>query len=401
MESFQYLTDNIPSWVDKVDLLSKQVNERRIEFNRLSQTSGISIPPIQKQKTGSTESLRPVEFEAPTESHAIQTDTAMPPPQTPTTPPIHIDIDPNNKRLFQDHRNRARRKRKSASLLSGASGPQRFRSRMSIIVYYDSSIQEGFEWLVGRVASAGNTLRKGKMMASHKARLASLTVDESPFDGARTDMAIRNPRIPRFQRSSTPFSIDSLALQPFELIEKDLEAAQTLCEVGAHQFLRDADCIDELATIRDHFENSMKISREQVELLREEEERKKSLHENASLGEAQRRPLNSAPESNGIEIDTLTPETTSYHPNSMGIEIDEDNDGGIEVDKGIEIDDVPVETNGGGLSNGLIEVDDTHPTSNSGGLVAGMIEVDDSPEDDAQFEIDLAAFRRTRATRSP
>ena len=401
MESFQYLVDNIPSWLEKVEVLSQQVNERRAEFNRLSQFSSISTSPIQKQKTGSTESLRPVDVDAPVESPAMKSDTTMPPPQTPVTPPVRIDIDPNSKRLFQDHRNRARRKRKSTSLLSGASGPQRFRSRMSLIVYYDSSIQEGFEWLVGRVASAGHTLRKGKMMASHKARLASLTVDESPFDGARTDMAIRNPKIPRFQRSTTPFSIDSLALEPFEFIEKDLEAAQTLCEIGAHQFLRDADCIDELATIREHFESSLKTSHEQVEILKEEQERKKFVQEKANPEEARRSETTRESEPNAIEIDTSNPETKFDNPRSMGIEIDDDGGSGIEVDKGIEIDDMPAETSRGGFNNGLIEIDDVQPSSNGGGLGTGMIEVDDSPEDDTQFKIDLAAFRRTRVTRSP
>ena len=439
MEGFQYLVDNVPSCLEKLQQLSRQVNERRTEFDRLSRSSGISTPPIRKHRTGSTESLRPIELDndayenSPIRPNAAVASTSQ--SQPPTTPAVHIKINPNSKRLFQEHRDRARRKRKSASLLSGTSGPQRFRSRMSFIVYYDSNIQEGFEWLVGRLTSAAHSLHKGKMAASHKSRLAALDMEESPFDGNRTDKSVRNPKIPRFQKSSTPFAVDSLALEPFEAIDEHLKAAQTVCELGAHQFLRDADCNDELATIKDHFEKSMEIAREQMQILKAEEERSKLLQMGSDSKQIGVEEATTPLLSSGVEIDNATSGTKDYGLNGMAVEID-DSDEDIEMDGRVEIEDTIGTSNRGGIDvDAMVETEDAHPQATGGGLSSGkagvckniagdhadlsaslveihnapsvtksggfsnMVEIDDSaqsPEDNTEFKVDLAAFRRTR-----
>ena len=413
MESFQYLVENVPLWIDKLQLLSQQVTERQAEFNRLSQSMGGSPPLIRKQKTGSTESLKAVDLGGGIEAPAVAFDNTMPPPPTPTSPPVPVDVNPNNKRLFQEHRDQ-RRKRKSASIVSGPSGPHKFRSRMSLIVYYDSSIQQGFEWLVRGVASARNNLRKGKLAASYKTRMAAMHMEESPFDGDRTDLSLRNPKIPRFQKSSKPFSVDALALEQFEVIDKDLETAQTLCEVGAHQFLRDADCNDELAAIKQHFENSMKVAKEQYETMKTEEE-EEQLRQPFEAFAGQEHQKNTMLAGGGIEVDGEPSQTQSKGGSNMAVQIDDS--GGIEIDRGIEIDDAydypqdhgvnsgmievdnePSNTKTNSASKGLLEVDDT-PQIPSGGLGSDAIEVDDNSEDNYEPQIDLAAFLQTKRRR--
>ncbi|KAI4143909.1 MAG: hypothetical protein LQ340_006844 [Diploschistes diacapsis] len=443
MESFQYLADNIPQWIDRLELLSHRVSERQTEFNRLSQSSAFSGPPMRKQKTGSTESLRPVDGDGVVEISAYQPDVAMPPPPTPSTPPARISIDPRSRRLFQDHRDEKRRKRKSASLLSGASGPQKYRARLSLIVYYDSHIQQEFEWLVRGVASARNKLHKGKVTTGYKARMASLRTEVDPSSGDRVDFPVRAPTVPLSQQSSSRRSALLQALEQFDTIDKDLEAAQTLCELGAHQFLRDANCDDELATTREHFENSLGVAREQMDLLRAEEEENRLLHAHQGSGEGSNVDGNNPAEADGVHMDTVPSRLHQYGSNGMGIEIDDGN--GIEVDTGveidgdthpslpnggavgngaIEIDNPPRPTNNGGHINGGIEVDTAPSTSSNPALSSGVIEVDDAPtpltkgllgsgggggggggieiddddddDDDARFQIDMAAFLRSR-----
>ena len=412
MESFQYLCDNIPAWIEKLELLSQQVIDRQVEFERLSKslnTSGGSLR--RKKKTGSTESLRPNDKPDTGNSQSNDeprfssdapgsTPTA---PSTPISPPGYVNVNPKNRRLFQDYREAARRKRKSASIISGASGPQKYRQRLSVIVYYDSNIQQGFEWVVRGVASARNNLRKGKMATSYKARMASLNAEESPFDGDRTSISIRNPRIPRFQKGTSPYSTDSLSLEQFDLIDKDLETAQTLCEVGAHQFLRDADCTDELAAIRDKLSTCLKLAREGFEMMKAEEEEKKLLEE-ATSRNTSTTDRSTVVSAYSTTSDTKTMLSKTYTDSAMAIDLDN----GIEIDPenevdigGIEVDIGAVEVDPGSNEEPSIEMNknaDSKPPEASVDFdfSSGMIEVDESADDNASFHIDLSSFRRTR-----
>ena len=57
----------------------------------------------------------------------------------------------------------------------------------------------------------------------------------------------------------------------FDKADKDLEVAQNLCEVAAHQFLRDGDCRTEIESMRDKFERCIELAKEEVQRLQEEE----------------------------------------------------------------------------------------------------------------------------------
>ena len=384
IDSFTFLSDNVPSWISKLDLLSHQVSERYAEFTRLSRTSGGSIGSIRRKKTGSTESLRHVD----------------PDDQLPATPdfetahelpltPARVEVNPENKRLFQDFRDQARRKRKSASIISGASGPQRFRSRLSLIVYYDSAIQEGFEWLVRKISGARNNLRKGKTAASFKARVASLGMEDSPFRGDRTNMSLRSSNLPRSPRNSEPSSIDPPPLEAFDVIDKELEAAQSLCEVGAHQFLRDGSCNEEISGTKDRFQSCLSTAQQQLKVLKIQEEEEKSLEQERQN-----------PMTNGMNGDA---QMDGPAINNNDLAVDHTGNGNGQFD-GIAIDsnslgETDSTTNGNGQPDGLalinnsLAVDPLAPNYGD-----GMIEIDEG-EDSNSFHVDLAAFRSTRRNR--
>ena len=277
MQSFTFLTENLPQWIVQVDELSVRVAERYSEFAKLSHAPETRPP---NKRNVSMESIRP-------NDNTRDTDLLPQTPETSQTPPIlqasqilrtsrQPPIDPKNKSLFQD----ARRKRKPRpeSILSGASGPARYRLRSSLIVYYDSAIQEAFEALVRNIGSARNNLRKGKTTVSFKHRMSSLGMG-LPSSLSRAQRAsdfitlgekLAQPKSMALDNRDSTTRPDPLAA--FDRADKVLETAQSLCEVAAHQFLREGDCSAELEGTRERFESCLKVAEQEVERLRKEEQ---------------------------------------------------------------------------------------------------------------------------------
>ncbi|MCJ1413156.1 hypothetical protein MMC19_007260 [Ptychographa xylographoides] len=342
LQSFVFLTDNLPLWISKLHELSQQVSERHAEFTKLSHTTGFGS--MRRNKNGSTESLRPNDLHA--------NDTLPLALSDPAASPKCIDVNPDNKHLFQQFReDKLRRKRKSGSILSdgGASGARRLQSRMSLIVYYDSAIQDGFEMLVRNIASARNNLRKGKTAASFKARMASMGMEESPFGNEGT-IELRNPSIPRLPRSRNgPYGIEGYTFEAFDRADKDLETAQSLCELGAHQFLRDGNCVEEIMGTKERLENCQRVSEQQATVLRALKQKEKEEEEDKRNKDAEAK----ADQEDNIQI---------------------------EVDK---------------ISIGPTLAADTQ----NGMFFTDTIEVDDA-SDASSIHIDLSAFRSTRRARS-
>ena len=258
LQSFAHLTDNIPDWLLKLDQLAAQVAEQHARFARLSPSQFTEIRLAKKHD--STESLRPPKDDVDDPSSAAFTDLTesfAPPQNASVTKKQDTNI------IVKE----IKRKRKSGSAeLSATSGQQRYRTRSLVIVYYDSAIQEAFESLVRSIAGARNNLRKGRSAATFKARMASMGVGD---DGNDDNYPGLNPKlmIKRSSRTSPPVENPT-----FQKADEDLEAAQNLCEVAAHQFLRDGDCGEELAGTRKRFEECLETAKAEVEKLRAEEE---------------------------------------------------------------------------------------------------------------------------------
>lgn len=133
------------------------------------------------------------------------------------------------------------------------------------------------------------------------------------------------------------------ANQSFDKADGDLEAAQNLCEVAAHQFLRDGDCGEELAGTRERFEDCFMTAKEEVQRLRAER-------------------------SNDTEADTTNSASAARKPAQA------DNSAVVVAAEKIQAPRIP-----------------TVPTLTT----SGTIEVDDD-SDASSVHIDLSAFRRTR-----
>ncbi|KAL8684973.1 MAG: hypothetical protein Q9224_006035 [Gallowayella concinna] len=258
LTSFTHLTDSIPIWLSKLDELAVQVADQHSRFARMSQTNFTGLRLAKKHD--STESLRPPKDDLDPPDSIILAKPSVSPTSIPPTSQPNLPKTPLTKEI--------RRKRKPGSNLSAASGAQRYRTRTMIIVYYDSAIQEAFESLVRNIASARNNLRKGKTAASFKARMLSMGMGEDDDDDDDDACPILNPKLMIKRIPRTP---QSDASPNFDQADGDLEAAQNLCEVAAHQFLRDGDCEEELEGTRKRFEDCLRVATEQVEKFRAEE----------------------------------------------------------------------------------------------------------------------------------
>ncbi|KAI4189022.1 MAG: hypothetical protein LQ346_005189 [Caloplaca aetnensis] len=330
LKSFTHLTDSIPDWLIKLDDLAVQVADQHSRFARLTQSelTGLRLA----KKHDSTESLRP-----PHDDLDVVVD--HPPPVLTHPSALPKDIPPTSQPDPTLLVKGITRKRKSGSAdLSAASGVQRYRTRSLVIVYYDSAIQDAFESLVRNISGARNNLRKGRTAASFKARMASMGMADDDDDG----YAALNPKlmIKRAPKASTPSESPS-----FQKADEDLEAAQNLCEVAAHQFLRDGDCGEEIAGTRKRFEDCLETAKVEVQKLQ--------AANNVEEGEEDS-PKVIAESTPSVRTDT-----------NASITLAADKIGGPKIPT------IPTL-----MTNGTIEVDDN--------------------SDSASVHIDLTAFRRTR-----
>ncbi|XDG06736.1 hypothetical protein ABKA04_006351 [Annulohypoxylon sp. FPYF3050] len=189
-----------------------------------------------------------------------------------------------------------RKKQKTDSMVSNENSVQKYRSRNMIIVYYDSYVQSFFEELVKFVSMQRNSMRKAKMAAkvARIRRMAELEMPDEEEDddegnaGGSNELKSRDsliaadtsaaplkaqdgPEEPRLRFVSTR-QMGSRNMNPrlnlrmsrlngglgsfqdkgdiWEELDKGLEFVQGMCEHGAHQFLRDGDCSDEVEKIR-------------------------------------------------------------------------------------------------------------------------------------------------------
>jgi len=141
-----------------------------------------------------------------------------------------------------------------------------------IVVYYDSEVQKAFEALVRCIGTGRNLLRKGKMAAKMDAlaEMANLLDDDEEEDGdtiAKIGYKPRSSGLPNFRTTRRMGGAGGPADSgdKFDVPDKALEKAQSLCERGAHQFLRDGDCRMELNGVRQHFAEVLKVTEQHVE----------------------------------------------------------------------------------------------------------------------------------------
>lgn len=337
--SFTHLTTKIPDWMSQIDKLSTHAAEKHAEFaaeySRLLQNA--TAKP-KKVKSASISSIHSTD-EKPADEARLSTSLNV------TSQNVDFaEISPfeaGNKYIYAQ----ARRKRKpTSSVRSGASGPQKFRSKQSLVILYDSYMQEQLDTMVKNIASARNNLRKGKMSRSLQKGLQLPTFGRRfPEIYSPSSEELGLPQINSSKSLPIDPKADAAQTQTstndgyFCQTDKELDAAQQLCETAAHQFLRDGDCKVELDGVKARFAASLALAREALPKFEAEKESEEDQEEARTDSEA---TLCEKPSQEVITakfVPTLHQYQPSSTPNPAGngiaeIEVDDDDGSSIDVD---------------------------------------------------------------------
>ncbi|KAI0013079.1 hypothetical protein F4779DRAFT_475439 [Xylariaceae sp. FL0662B] len=293
-ESLKSLTANVPDWLKRLEDLNGQIEQRQRDLAHLpeNQSSSRSV-----KNRGSTESLKPKgDGDAAVPLVDIGADATPSPAPGDAAQQKGGAVPPSSPAAAQ-RRARAtiRKRQKTDSMASAENAVPKYRSRNMIIVYYDSYVQSFFEELVKFVSAQRNLMRKAKMAAkvAQIKRLAELempddedddgdelkpgdnliaadpkTIAPAPKSGGPEELRLqfRSTRQMGYaSRNMPPGRINVRGLRSglgggggglglpgdiWEELDKGLEFVQGMCEHGAHQFLRDGECSEEIEKIK-------------------------------------------------------------------------------------------------------------------------------------------------------
>lgn len=297
IDALKNLINNIPDWQTKLDELSSQVDKRQLELAALAEANPHKEPETRSLRNkGSTESLKPKDDGA---MHIFFTDDAPTQPQPDIVKaPFH---GPRERRssppspavekrpLFPKSSTdtnaipsaRAAKKNKTASIASADGPRQTYRTRNMIIVYYDSYVQGFFDDLVRFISSSRNLMRKAKMAAkvAQIKKLAEMEVPDDENTGGDDRGAEALPSLryissrrygPAAMRSGHP-GLPNQTPDVYDELDKALEFVQSTCEHGAHQFLRDAKCNEEVQKIQKRIGEVLEMAKKEFERIEREE----------------------------------------------------------------------------------------------------------------------------------
>ncbi|KAF4460946.1 hypothetical protein FALBO_12263 [Fusarium albosuccineum] len=373
MDALKNLVNNVPGWLKRLDDLSGQVDRRQAELAAVAAAEGKNSETKSLRNKGSTESLKPkddppvVHAEAPAgedNPEDVPAKREQTPNDTPKTHTPSPDSIMQQQEVIKAARARARaqvkKKPKSPSMMSTEDAPAAYRTRSMIIVFYDSYVQGFFDDLVRFVSSSRNLMRKAKM-AARVAQIKKLAEQDVSEDGSNGDNDLPSLRYMSSRRFG-PMSISrpGASDQPpdvYDNLDKGLEFVQSMCEHGAHQFLRDGDCNDEISKVQKRLTEVLEMASKEMERVQREEP--ELAKETGEMGKIHtRRPISMRRDiSIGLKEGTPTPtgeenklepakeESAKIEPAeptgmdlSAPLAVDPDI---MEADEGIDIDEIP------------------------------------------------------------
>ncbi|KAH6879797.1 hypothetical protein B0T10DRAFT_496121 [Thelonectria olida] len=237
---------------------------------------------------------------------------------------------------------------RSAPMMPAEDSPQTHRTGGMTIVYYDGYVQGFFGDLVKFISSSRYLMRRAKL-AAKVAQLKKLAEvdhgDENALEKLCWLSSTRqyNPISSMTQPRSGHGGKDQ-HLSAYDKIDKRLEIVQSLCEHGAHQFLRDADCNEEIRKAHVQLKEAMEIATK--EMNRVQQEVPELAKETSELGKVQtRQPISmrremSAALKDGVakedtKLEAAQPADSKVPSLDAPLEVDPNI---IEADEGIDVD---------------------------------------------------------------
>ncbi|KAL6405606.1 hypothetical protein AUP68_11367 [Ilyonectria robusta] len=156
-------------------------------------------------------------------------------------------------------------------MVSAEGAPAAYRTRNGVTVYYDSHVQGFFDDLVKFILSCGDKIRKARMAAriAQIKRLAEADMAEGKEDGDDDSPPLLRCMSTRLGYGPTRANDQPLGV--YDRLNESLGIVQNMCKHGAHQFLRDGDCNDEISEVRKHLTEVLEVATEKMERVRREE----------------------------------------------------------------------------------------------------------------------------------
>ncbi|KAI1096013.1 hypothetical protein F5B19DRAFT_215273 [Rostrohypoxylon terebratum] len=323
VDSLKSLITNIPDWLKRLEELDGQIDQRQQDLAMMPENQPRSAKSLKNRGSTESlkprDECAPVDTpdtaQIPTPPLFSQHNTPKQDgagAEVPTSPVSEhkskISLQRQEVMATAQRRARAtvRKKPKTDSMISNENSVQKYRSRNMIIVYYDSYVQSFFEELVKFVSMQRNSMRKAKMAAkvARIRRMAELEMPDEEDDddegngGGSNELKPRDsliaadtsaaplkaqdePEEPRLRFVSTRH-MGSRNMNPrmnlrmsrlsgglgsfqdkgdiWEELDKGLEFVQGMCEHGAHQFLRDGDCSNEIEKIKARLAQTKEIA---------------------------------------------------------------------------------------------------------------------------------------------
>ncbi|KAH7120099.1 hypothetical protein B0J13DRAFT_649461 [Dactylonectria estremocensis] len=281
MDALKNLSDNVPGWLKQLDELSGQIDLRQAELAAVAAAEGKDPETKSLRNKGSTESLRPKDDVPMEASEATPYGTrpedapgvAMRPSTLPTEPEQQVAASPPSPSALNQSLEAIKAARIMAKTRqrSAEGAPVTPQTRTMIIVYYDSYVQGFFNNLVRSVSLSRNFMRKAKVAANDARikRLPGIDMSESNEDG--DDEPLPSLVYMSTRRGYGPAGANGQPPDVYDRLGKSLEIVQSMCEHGAHQFLRDGDCNDEILKVRKQLTEVLKVSTAEMERIKLEE----------------------------------------------------------------------------------------------------------------------------------
>ncbi|KKF92116.1 hypothetical protein CFO_g5529 [Ceratocystis platani] len=299
MDALKNIISNVPEWRTKLSTLNELIDQRQAELIALNEAESLpSLPPKPPKRKSSTESLRPQEEideavrnnNAANEKEDDEEEALLRNLQYRMTSASMARCPEQAIRVAHARARaqvRIKQRTTSNSSIDLEERRSKRRTRNMIIVYYDSFVQSFFEELVKFVSASRNLIRKARMAAkvAHIKRVAEIesqTLDapSDPFSAGPDDFsAPLAPRMPPMLRaSSRPASRFgtygagiSKPTDAYDRLDKALEFVQSQSEKGAHLFLRDGKCTEEVNNIARRMQEAKDLAEKEMQRILTEE----------------------------------------------------------------------------------------------------------------------------------
>lgn len=285
VQCFTHVTENVPSWIERVSALAKHCAQKHAEFAEEYKKLAHTITP-RRRKNSSV--------------HSIHSSAAS--------------------RAGVSGTQSARRRKRDLDEASRVSGElnQVLRNRHRLVIHYDGHTQKELEQFTRDLGIARNNIRKGRI--TEMMRNPSSGLDIVPSAMSSSALLARSQQNQALAQSAQGGERQE---NVFDSVDKQLEAVQNLCETAAHQFLRCGDCSREFEQVQEKLYSIRDSAQDALQRFQEarakepppsEETNAESLVEKIKIKNERSAPS---------EITPAMPAPASKATNGMSIEVDD------------------------------------------------------------------------------